>query len=135
VTGTSRQLRRLESLGRRRADMESAVAEAVAAARAAGGSWSAVGAALGVSAQAAQQRYGRRSHQPRAATGRAVTAPHKAAQRLSITTNLAEARASGNGKANQQPRSTNNTVHQGRLTTSPRRASAGRAGTHKEKRP
>jgi hypothetical protein len=58
MTGPAARLRRLEGLGRRRSDIESAVAQAVAAARTAGASWSAVGAALGVSAQAVQQRYG-----------------------------------------------------------------------------
>lgn len=51
-------LRRLEALGRRRAETEAAIATTVGAAREAGASWAAVGAALEVSAQAAQQRYG-----------------------------------------------------------------------------
>ena len=54
----SSQLRRLEALRRRRGEIEMAVAQVVAVVRARGAAWSAVGAALGVSAQAAQQRYG-----------------------------------------------------------------------------
>jgi uncharacterized protein with PIN domain len=54
-------LRRLEALRRRRSDTEATIVAVVGTARAAGASWSAVGAALGVSAQAAQQRYGPRS--------------------------------------------------------------------------
>lgn len=53
-------LRRLEARGRRRTETEAAIAAVVGTARAAGAPWSAVGAALGVSAQAAQQRYGPR---------------------------------------------------------------------------
>jgi hypothetical protein len=52
------QLRRVAALADQRAQLEAAVAEAVAAARMEGASWSALGTALGVSAQAAQQRYG-----------------------------------------------------------------------------
>jgi hypothetical protein len=48
----------LEVLCRRRAEIESTVTQIVTAARTVGVSWSAIGAALGVSAQAAQQRYG-----------------------------------------------------------------------------
>ena len=59
MSGRGARLRRLESLGRRRGEVELAIAEAVARARAAGATWRAVGAALEVSAQAAQQRYGR----------------------------------------------------------------------------
>jgi hypothetical protein len=62
VSGRTVLLRRLEGLGRRRGEVESAIDEAVRTARATGVTWSAVGAALGVSAQAAQQRYGRRHH-------------------------------------------------------------------------
>jgi hypothetical protein len=51
-------LRRLEAMKRRRVEIDSAMAGAVTAARAAGASWATVGAALGVSAQAVQQRYG-----------------------------------------------------------------------------
>lgn len=51
-------LRRLDALGRRRTETEAAIAAVVGTAREAGAPWSAVGAALGVSAQAAQQRYG-----------------------------------------------------------------------------
>jgi hypothetical protein len=60
----SSRLRRLETLQRRRAEIETAIAQTVAMARARGASWSAVGSALGVSAQAAQQRYGSLASSP-----------------------------------------------------------------------
>ncbi len=41
-------------------DIAEDIADAVAVIRAAGGSWTAIAAELGVSRQAAQQRYGRR---------------------------------------------------------------------------
>jgi hypothetical protein len=53
-------LRRLEALGRRRAETEASIAAVVGMARATGAPWSAIGTALGVSAQAPQQRYGPR---------------------------------------------------------------------------
>ncbi len=40
-------------------DLAAEIVDAVAAARAAGNSWAAIGAELGVSGQAAHQRYGR----------------------------------------------------------------------------
>jgi hypothetical protein len=43
---------------RRRADAERALVDAVTAARAAGYSWSAIGALIGTSGEAARQRYG-----------------------------------------------------------------------------
>jgi hypothetical protein len=48
----------------RRAASERALAEAVRAARADGHSWSAIGAMLGTSGEAARQRYGGTSRQP-----------------------------------------------------------------------
>jgi hypothetical protein len=62
VTGRAALLRRLENLRCRRGQVEAAIDEAVRAAQAAGAAWSAVSAALGVSAQAAQQRYGPERH-------------------------------------------------------------------------
>ena len=51
-------LRRLAELADRRASIETEITAAVREARAAGGSWSMIGFMLGVSKQAAQQRYG-----------------------------------------------------------------------------
>lgn len=51
--------RRLLSAASRRADVESEVADAVAAAREAGYSWAMIGGAIGTTGQAAQQRYGK----------------------------------------------------------------------------
>ena len=51
-------LRRIETLVRKRAELDAEVAEAVAHARAEGHSWNAIGLMLGTSKQAAQQRFG-----------------------------------------------------------------------------
>jgi hypothetical protein len=51
-------LRQIAELADRRAEIEEAIAVAVRAARRAQHPWSAIGAMLGVSKQAAQQRYG-----------------------------------------------------------------------------
>ena len=60
VEGTERPVEEylLERAALARARSERQVADAVIAARAAGASWQKVGALLGTSAQAAQQRYG-----------------------------------------------------------------------------
>lgn len=74
-------LRRLEALSRRRTETEAAIAALVGSARTAGAPWLAVGVALGVSAQAAQQRYG-----PPASGGashQGVLEQHPASRRLS----------------------------------------------------
>lgn len=52
-------LRALASAAQRRADAESDMAAQVRECRAAGWPWSDIGRALGVTAQAAQQRYGK----------------------------------------------------------------------------
>lgn len=54
-----RPYRALERAVKQRADAERAIVESVAAMRAARWSWSSVGAILGTTGQAAQQRYGR----------------------------------------------------------------------------
>ena len=75
----SSQLRRLEAPRRRRAEIETAVADTVVMARARGASWSAVGGALGVSTQAAQQRYGSLASSPAESKARPKTKTGSAA--------------------------------------------------------
>jgi hypothetical protein len=75
----SSQLRRLEALLRRRSEIEAAVAQTVVMARVRGASWSAVGGALGVSAQAAQQRYGSLASSPAQSKARPKTKTGSAA--------------------------------------------------------
>lgn len=53
---------RLTALAEQRAAIDAAIAAEVAQRRAAGFSWAAIGAALGITKQAAQQRYG--NYQP-----------------------------------------------------------------------
>jgi hypothetical protein len=87
-------LRRLEALGRRRTETEAAIAAVVGTARAAGAPWSAVGAALGVSAQAAQQRYGPRPDRGAMHQGSLSGTRHQASVRTprSATTGGAQTR-------------------------------------------
>ena len=61
VVVDSADLQRLGALAEQRAALEDEVAAAIAAAREAKRSWSQIGAMLGVSKQAAQRRYGRRT--------------------------------------------------------------------------
>ncbi len=115
MSGPHASLRRLETLGRRRAETEVAIAAVVGTARQAGASWSAVGAALGVSPQAAQHRYGpkpdRRARVRQAAPARAD--PKRAKQQGALR----------------------HTADQARLMTPSRRATAAhRAQTRKGKR-
>lgn len=70
-------LRRIADLASRSRAVDSELAAAVTAARSDGRSWSAIGAMLGVSKQAAQQKYGpsAQTGQQRPASRRAVAAP------------------------------------------------------------
>lgn len=54
-------LKRISTLAQQRDDIEAELVESVHAARAAGRTWSEIGAMLGVSKQAAQRKYGRRT--------------------------------------------------------------------------
>lgn len=58
VEADTAYLRVIATLADRRDQVDDELAEAVRAARASGGTWSAIGAMLGVSKQAAQRRYG-----------------------------------------------------------------------------
>lgn len=62
--GDHYRLGRLENLGAFARAADELTAEAVRDARQAGDSWAQIGSALGVSKQAAQQRYGRRPVSP-----------------------------------------------------------------------
>jgi hypothetical protein len=57
-------LREVASAFARLAESERSLSSAVSAARAEGHSWSAIGAMLGTSGEAARQRYGGRAHRP-----------------------------------------------------------------------
>lgn len=57
---TARDLRRLAALATRRDDVDAGIAALIATLRAAGASWTAIGTALGITRQGAQQRYGGR---------------------------------------------------------------------------
>lgn len=63
-------LRALRAVVKARADAEQSVTEAVAAARQDGHPWSAIGAMLGTSGEAARQRYGHQEHSQRPARER-----------------------------------------------------------------
>lgn len=58
MTPPKAAIKRLRPLYLRRFDLEQTIAQVVAEARAEGATWSQIAEALGVSKQAAQQRYG-----------------------------------------------------------------------------
>jgi hypothetical protein len=133
VNGAARPLHRLDTLRKRRADIEIAVMQAVEAARAAGASWSAVGTALGVSAQAAQQRYGGRLRLP--TSSRHVVAPRDGGARRQAAPGITvrARKVSGNRKTSRHSAVVSKTIDQRRLMTRSEPAGTGRPAISKDR--